>query len=768
MTNILRPRGVTAPMAGAHNTSVPGLGSRAQNPYGTQTIDPLAQLRSLVDSQSGGAGMPGGTIHWEQYGDSRFEDQALRDLRNESGSESNLDQMFLTKYASATAEFAALLMTRRGVFYEEYRGILENFRINPRTHAKCVIRDEFVTTINRHPELVQGIAKAAAPMYGQRLINIAKNNQSGECTRADYISAVHFSIRNVLVMEMISWLCKHPQGRQRAHSLTEEISGMVKRIEEMKDVFGVACNTFGVTNPYAGLVFDVQLPSRTDTAFAFEAQADYLYENFNTRREQNPNIDHELQAMVSRNAARANQNAYAQQNVQEENDFEIPRWNNPKGDINKITTQNKNKYDLRNYFHYIGRADHYFIKEEDWKRIKHTFNRHPDQPYQEESVLEDCFRIVIIDLERDNGWFSTVVRAKGLRMATILTNPSMLLPLLDAVDNSIDVEISQIAVEKALGAKNKTLEIPLETCNSINGVPVVTVKEPFATTSSKKLNAMVVTSNEHLTQNFKHANAVSFNTTIWETFTCSDVSDKIRLVDDLPFLFKDLEDNANYSFYRRLKILNSYFHEEIVDDEIKDFVSERLTVLVNEWFVSALGYDNDPNSAGHLSVSNIIKDFDDLDKDMEKHDEQGYRIFNAPGGPDNYLTEQMKLFTSVNKYETASSAKGLIQKAQRAQEITLERPLHVVVINKRPGPVQDSGGEPIVIKRSKFPDYFDIVEKSFTPTMGEDLDIKVVDKVIQFSDDDNLWLFTHTSIDRNVATLRPITRRASLLYLSLV
>lgn len=770
---IIRPaRGVQVPMPNTSQSALPGIGGRANptNPYGL-AVDPLAQMRAMVDQPNVQGGQAGGTIKWEQYGDARFEDQALRDLRNESNIENDVNQVYVQKYAAACSEFTQFLCARRGLYYDEFRNVLESFRNNLKTHMPCQIRNEFVDTVNRHPELIQGIARAAAPMYGQRLINIAKTKQTGEAERNDYIGAIHFSVRCVLTMEMISWLCKTPQGRQKAYSLTEEIKQMVGKLEVYKDAFGVACATFGVTNPYAGLVYDVQLPTRTDIQLIAESQTAFMYNDYSHTPgvdSQNQTVGSDIYKMIQRNANKARSQSQEPARYVEAEDE--TRWDKFRSDFQNLTPRNKKDYDYRRFFHYIGKENHYMVPESDWKTIKHAFKRHADQPAQEETVLHGCFRVVIIDLEHDDGWFSTVVRAEGLDMPTVLTNPNKLLPLLEGEEGGTNVIVKQLAVEEALGKKNKTLEIPLETCAKLEGIPVITVKELIATNSSKKLNAAVLTSNDQMTQNFKTVNATSFNTVIWETYTCDDPSEKTRLMDDLPFLFRDLKEEAGrpLTFFQKCHKLNNYFREALLSDELMTFIDNRLTIMVNEWLVSCLGYDNDPNSARHLSVSSIVRFYDDLDKALEEDGEDGFNLFNAPSGPENYLTEQMRIFTAEDKYDSVGGDQGMIQKAQKLQELIMERPIYFAVVNKRHGPIAESNGEPLVIKRSKFPEYFDLVEKGFEPTMGVDKNIRVTDKVLQFSQDEHLWLFSYTAIDRNVATLRRVSRRQSLLFLSLI
>lgn len=752
---------------GSPSASVPGAGARDPNVYLTQQqqMNPLDRLRSVVERPNQGGTRAAGSIQWENYGDARYEDQALRDIRNEAGGEADLNQVLTQKYAAAATEFYNSVMSRQQVYYPEFKSAFESFRLARQLQTLCPIRDEFITAINRHPEMIGNIVRAAAPMYGQDLIGRIRKRGVDQLERRDYIDAIHFAVRAVLTMELISWLCKTPQGRAKAFSLPAEIKEIVGNLEKYKDVFGVAAATFNVSNPYAGLVYDVQMPTRTDVQLIAEAQNTFFTNHYSfADNHSSEAMDiQNLQQMVQRRAlgTRAPQKAQSHQSDQ------YGSWDKVRTDFKNINIENKGDFDYKRFFHNIGKKNHYLITETDWKNIKHAFQRHPEQPSQEESVMYGSFRIVIMDLDNDTGWFSTVVRGDGLDMATLLTNPEKLLPKLEADPDSQDVVVSQIPMQEAVGKKNKTLEIPLETCNTLKGIPLVTINEKYTTNSSKKLNAMVVTSNDHLTKNFKNTNATSFNTAIWDIYTCESADERTRLVDDLPFLFKDSEVKSESSFCANMQKLDNYFDENIVGDEVKEFIDSRLTATVNDWLINSLGYDKNPNSPNSLSVTSILSDYLDLDDMLEEDGDDGYRYYNAPGGPLNYLTEQMKIFTLENKYAPEQETLGVLQKAQALCELIIERPMHITVINKRRGPFEDADHEVVVIKRSKFPEYFDLVEKGFEPTMGDDKDISVTDKIVQFSADEHLWLFNYTLTDRNVATLRRISRRQSLLYMSL-
>lgn len=748
--------------------SAPSAGGGQQNPYAK--IDPLSHLRGLVDG-GGGMSNAGSGIRWDVVGNSRYEDEGLRALRGDVNTEDLINQEYIQKYSEAAAAFFQSLVQRRGGMYGEYKAILEHFRYNKRTGAQCHIRSAFVDTINRHPEFMVVIAKAGVPVFGQLLIDMAKASQSGNLNESEYRKASQMASTMVLTMELISWLCKSIEGREKAYALTDELKRMVKDVEQFKDAFTQACTTFGLSNPYAALVFEIPSPTRADNSMIMEAERalqgmtrfggdSYVY----SQPQQDPSP---LIEQVFRTAQQASARFVPDNSNNQDNGFGQIDWETKPVDFSRITEDNKKHYDYRRLFQWIGKDDWHFIPESDWKKVKHAFKRHPDQPEQEDTVLNGSFRVVKINLDTDDGWFSTVVRAEGLDMATGFTDPHKLLPLLEAVAGSTETQITSVPVEKLLN-KDKNPSIPVAVCEKLEGIPVITLKDAITETSSGAIMAAIQSTNKVLTANIKGVNATSFNTCIWEYFNCDSAEDRDTLVKTLPFLFKDLED-SNLSFFMRLKKIVNFFDTEVIDDELVDYIDHRLTLTVNDWLINSLGYHNNPEHHNYLAVESIFEDYSELDNLFKETDEEAFRCFNAEGNPANYLTEQMKIFVSNSVHNKELAKDSLVDKVQKGLRLVTERPIHFTILNKRLPPSDiDQGNDPLVIRRSKFPEFFHLVESGFQPSMGKGKEIKVTDKIISFSQDDSMWLFSYSSLDINMATMRRVTTRRSLLMMALV
>ena len=744
----------------APNTNQPG------NPYAK--ADPLQHLRGLVD---GGGASPGNGsgIRWDALGSSRYEDDGLRALKGETDAEELLNQEYIAKYAAAASDFFASLIHRRGGIYGEYRSVLEHFRHSKTLGSVCHIRNAFVDTINRHPEFMIYIAKAGVPVFGQILIDMAKMSSTGNLSEQEYRRAVQMASTMVLTMEFISWLTKNPEGREKAFNLTPEIKKIVSDLERFKDTFTHACTTFGLSNPYAGLVFESSAPVRSDNSMILEAEralkgmTNFGGSAFHTEVQAD---SRELFEQVFRTAAMARQRGSLPTQPVEDSTFGSVAWETQDVDFNRITEDNKDHFDYRRLFKWI-KDDWYWIPEDEWQKVKHVFKRHPDQPEQEDSVLNDSCRVVKINFDTDEGWISTIIRLEGLDMSTGFMDPKLLLPALEVAEDGYNSQIAQVPIEEVVG-KGKSLAIPTGVVEKLEGIPLVTVKDKIAASASRTILAAASSTNKTLTANIKGTNATSFNTCIWEYFNCESEADRKSLIKNLPFLFSDQED-TKLSFFMRVKKIVNFFDSAIVGAELGEYIDNRLTLLVNEWLISALGYHNSPEHEEYLAVESIFEDYSELDNIFKETDEEAFRCFNAEASPTNYLTEQMKFFVSESAHNEEAEDDSVIDKIQKGLRLVTERPIHLTVVNKRLPPANmETGTLPLVIRRSKFPEFFHLIEEGFKPTMGEEREIKVVDKIFQFDEDGSMWLFTYSSLDVNMASMRRVTTRRSLLQMDLV
>lgn len=734
---------------------------------GQQQQDPMAVFRQVVET---GMASTAGGIKWEQYGAGGSYDNGLQEIANESGPDADSIQYLAASVAPANVMYLQQIFNRTGKFYEVYRQTVESFCRSDVTGQPCPVRDAFVKMFQKHQEFTRPVAINSSSLFGWRLISIKRETHKDELTANQYLSAAEVAIRSVLFMEMVNWLMRTAEGQQHARQLPPDLAAKMPNIPKFNEVIDSACAAFGVNNPYANVTFEVATPARTDLSTnRYEGGSNYLYGGqHNSVGKAEISQEDELFEFVRKNALRAQGFPMQETRPVETNQESLyggsERWNKIRGDFENLTPTNKHEFQLHRFFHAIGKPNHYFIPESDWKAIKKAFKKHPEMK-QELTVQDNCFRIVIIDLNADSGWFSTIVRSEDYDMPTLLTDPSKLLPLLEDADNTGLLSVVAVPVKDVL--KDGKLEVDYDDVRKLEkSVPVIICNEQIVAADSRVLETTMSAVNIRLTQNFTKENAVSFNAMIHDTFSCASQEIKVRLFHDAPYLFKDSEMETRPSWFTACKLLLAYFKQGTLDKETYNFIDSRLTTIMNDYFINCAGYDSYPHEKNHLSVDSIIRDYDELDLELERSDPIMFALFNQ-NDPNHYLSQALKIFTYNDPF-AASSDKELtvIEQIRHEQELVLERPLHVTYINNRGGPYYTDANVPVIMKRSQFPEYFELVEKSFEPTMGE-LPFDATDKLLYFAQSNHLWLFSYSAIDKNMATLRHVSRKETLVLLAL-
>jgi hypothetical protein len=710
----------------------------------------------------------GGGFNWSATGGSLYEDDALRSLRTSQDNDPTSNAYLIDRVAGAMQMFLQQIYHRAGPFYEEYRKAREDFRMNEMQQVD-EIRNAYIEDVCKQHEFTRIIAINAMPFFGKGLIELLRNGNRDQLQQAEYLNTAFIACRNVLFFEMINWLMKSPNGRRYTNRLTKAIQARISNLENFKEAAAAVYDVFGQTSPYNNLEFKRPESTRTDYNMLYGPASDYVQRSFEPEIATSAAFQDEgmrdIYDMINRNASNRGQFQRPPQDRSLMIGGEVMKsWDEVRQDFNNLNPGNRGEFRLNRFFYNIGKPNHYFIPESDWKKIQHAYRRHEEQK-AEETVLKDCFRIVIIDLDNDSGWFSTIVRKEGLDMQSVLTDPAKLLPLLenpDELDDSWVVKpypLADVVVEK-------TMDIPIETVEKLEqAVPVIAVNEPVVSNSSSQLISTIDTINTRLTSKFTKINAVGFQAVNWDTYTCKSKEEKDLLYEDLRFLFKDNSDRA--SFVNAVAAVARYEIQNKVDPGLIKFIGGHLTQVINNWLINCAGYNPNKNGQGHLSVNNILTDYRPLIDWLKERDPETM-LHLVEVDKANYLNESVRMFDFINPYTLAEGQEpSAIDLVKGELELVVGRQMYVNVINKRTGPAYTEANTPVRIKRSKWPEYFKMIEDGFDETMGEDGDVMVTDKLLRFTESGGMWLFSYSTIDRNVATLRFVSHDKPLCLLSL-
>lgn len=781
--NLIRPAGVRLPdsgMAGAPGIArnplgggMPGMGGMQQQQpmMGGQAMQQMSPGDMIMHQMSSVAsGSNGASFNWTTYGQSAYEDEGLRALKTGQDNDPENLKYFIDRAAPAMAEYWRQIYYRTGQMYDQYKNARDSFSADEFGRT-CAARQAFIEAVNCQQEFTRVVANTSLPMFGKGVVDKLRQGNKDGLTANEYLELAYIASRNVLFFEFASWLMRTPQGQQMIRQLPKNILAKFANLDNFKEAAASAYDMFGQTSPYGGLEFKVPETTRPDWNMLYGKSAEMFNHNaFDYNPQQAQTMDdyayNEIIELARRKAAEAHYGNYQQPKPQQHGltgDNTVIDWNHQRNDLENLTRQNMKEFNLLRYFHAIGKPNHYFIPETDWKQIQHVFRKHAEQG-PEQTVLPGSFRIVQLDFDGDTGWFSFIVRSEALTVQDILTDPAQLLPLLSKSDKP-DYVVNATPVEDVTTKRNMT--ITQATVKKLEAIPLITVKEPIVSNSAGELESTIEATNATITKNITTENATAFNTVIWDVFNVKAPEERVRLYNDMPFLFKDsgVSGEDRPTFYQACNALNTYFTQGIVNPELCNFIDERLTLLVNNWLVNTCGYTPKKGKGTHLSVTSAIRDIRELSEYLkERGSEEDRRELHITDS-NSQLIKGLEIFTFNNPHKPALAEDASdIEKMRQELALVVERRMYIAVVNHRGGPIH-TPGEAVIVHRSKYPEYFQLVEAGFEVTMGEATPFDTTDRVLRFSDSGNMWLFNYSSFDPNVATLRHIATDRPLVLL---
>lgn len=796
MAGSLKPTGGLGGFGGARPNSVSLDGAPPQsatsgfgggfnpNPLTAQVM-PGSTIKNFL-ATGGGSGAALSGFNWKSHGGGLEQNEVLAGMLENSGAVSQDTIEYLIGKAEEPMVKFMTEMARRSptFFYKSYQEVKNNFILDQDTGVVCPLKKTFIEEINKFPSFHQIVAVQGAVIFGYLLIEEMRKSGKEQWTSTDFKNACDIACYQILFLEMLNWLFTTKKGATFTHRLPKKLENLMGNLEGIKEQFAKMWEMFDAPFPYATLNFVQAVSTPVEYARVFDPNqyGDYLgyVPHQNSNQASQETTMQSVMDMVTRNAAEfhRSQGSHQQPTYQtaasQENLNEVGMtWGTIRNDLENLTRSNKGEYDLPRYFKPIGPPNTYFIPESDWRHIQKVYKRHPDMK-QEDAVMRNCFRVVVIDLVTDNGWFSQVVRDEKLDVARVFQNPKLLLPKLEAPED--ESELYMVVAAPVAEVANEKLEVDVAKVKELgNGIPAIVIDEQIVETKSAAIINNVNLITNRVTAKFKEDTcaAVFDNLTEWDTFTCATPEDKTRLFLDAPYLFADaaLSSQERPSFLDAGRHLKRLFRENVIDNAVCGFINSRLTNITNEWLANQCGYNvvDGKGGGGKLQIDNFVADIDDLAKFLSENDEQAMGVF-TDGKVSNYLTQHLQMFYKTNPFLVAPEEMGVLDKIKDDVDLYVIRSFYLANVKGNKGPYYEEANVPQYIKRSVFPEIFHLMEIVVEDQVEEgDVVPEEVyrDKLIRFVGSNNVWLFSYALGDRNVATLRHVDTQVPLVLLGL-
>lgn len=460
-------------------------------------------------------------------------------------------------------------------------------------------------------------------------------------------------------------------------------------------------------------------------------------------------------------------------------------------DFQNITLQNRNAFDWAGAFVYAGQENKYIIKDEIWQKIKHVLKKANPDEIEESFWGSYCYRVVIINLQHPDidGYHSYLVRDKARRFTQMqtFTDPAKCLPILEADDNGNVVVANPVKVNDIIPENElSSFIIPAAEVKAIEGTnPVIINDDPVSGQNHHSIKLTVKTINDRLTNPLNEINATSMDVAALEEFHCQEVHTKATLQRLLPFLFdENYFDLVERSYFEVIEYIEKTLRFENIEEQVAKFIRFKLTQDFNNWLVNGCGFNPVPGAPGHLSSNDILEEIGEVkelfyEKDMSLYDYLDKRKFRSS------LMRKMCMFlmdeeefeeeevteTDEDSGKEVTVTKKVPVKLPPVEQLKLDTTLnvlnriHFTTLNRTPSPMY-TPHTIITIKRSSFPEIFSMVEEGFKKTYGDEVDFNEIDKIIRFSMDDQMWVYTPSVYDDNVAQLRHLTADSDLFMLN--
>lgn len=755
-----------------------GMGNLGVNQLQAQVMPGTNIKNFLANIAQSTAGSGGGGFNWKNHGGGLEQNEVLAGMLENGGVSQDTIEYYIGKAEEPMTMFM-VHMSRRSptFFYRNYQKIKEQFTLDQETGAVCPLKKEFITDINKVPSFHTTIAVNGGVIFGFLLIEDMKKTGKEQWSESDFNNASEIACYQALFMEMLNWLFNTKKGVSFTHRLPKKLEMQLANLETIKDEFSKMWEMFDVPFPYAQLSFvnTVSTPVEYQRVFDPDRYGEYLgYVPQQHRDENVRNNDYEsINRMVDRNVAERRGYNYqepppkpaASQNYLNEVHM---TWGTTRSDFENLTRENMRDFDLQRFFKPIGLPNHYFIPESDWRKIQKVYRRHPEMK-QEEGLLRDCYRVVVIDFTNNDGWFSHAVRAEGLDVARVFSNPELLLPKLEKPENDGDLYMV-VAAPMSEVVENEKLEVNIERIKDLgDGIPAIVVDEQIIAQKTVALMQNVSLVTDRVTAKFKgRKSAAVFDDLVeWDVFTCSKPEDKTRLFLDAPYLFvdADLKPAERPSIIDAGKHLRRLFNEGIIDNELAGFINNRMTSIVNEWLVNVCGYNavDGKGGGGKLQIDNFVADIEDLVKEFQNSDDQAYGVL-TDGNAVNYLTHHLQLFHKQNPFGPPTEELGILERIKDDVDLYVVRHFYLANLVGDKGPYHEEFNVPLYIKRSKFPELFRLMD-IVVEEEGKDPQEVYKDRLLRFADANHTWLFSYTMGDRNVATLRHVDTNKPLVLM---
>lgn len=613
----------------------------------------------------------------------------------------------------------------------------------------------------------------------------------------------HGCIDNVLAMELSRWLTQNPGARamlQEDGLLGVQFrKGLMNQLNARQGAISESYAFMGIECPYDGFEpkFEESLDRHSDPSSYILGQHHYAapapYGQYvpeqprgQQQQQQAPSSVTDmlfaLNAKTAENQAMANAqsggidySSYADQtvnNVQEQY-YEEPeeaivygQSSNMYTDFDRMTAENARNFDWHSQLVEIPGTGMYTAPNHIVRALNRAFfggsaRWMRSYPYH--------LTVFTLNAEGYPNRDDRVISLRGRSVETFLTNPNLLLPLLEDTPNGV-MEVRQVEVTVDENEQYNLKAVREAACESDDVRNTLLPEVAYTNIESYDQEANLVHKAgrrdgiPHATTNIE----VHHESVVMESTT--QVSEVYR---GLSMLNKNNSQNMSYFDFIR-KVYNVISNQFLEEGPLVMKIDQYLSNELERHMIERYGFDNNPNSDFYFKVHTLTDCFDDISDVIYQRCPEAHQELS------NSYTAQTLIAKSQCFIERAEALKILlndirpnsrmraVEEYDASMRVLFVREVVVTRISNMSPPVDTAADSISVIKRSEFPDLFKLIAIAYSGASRKLLNGP--EQFVVFTDaSDTRWSFQSNRYDRgNVATLRRLAHNNNATMMDLM
>lgn len=359
---------------------------------------------------------------------------------------------------------------------------------------------------------------------------------------------------------------------------------------------------------------------------------------------------------------------------------------------------------------------------------------------------------------------------KGRKLETFLTNPELLLPLLESADDGNVDDVSRLHLNVDPDEQYDLAAVRMQALEARRAslIEVSEVAYSDLPTHDEEASIIHAEASEAAGENIHATTHVEVHYT---TATLSRATKVNEVYRKLPNLVKGTEVNLNYFNFIR-KTYNTVAENFIDEPDFVMQLDEYLTNEFNRHMVERYGFDNTPGSDFCFEINTLGMNTDQLIQMVNNVCPEAYEELSSPATSGTLIEKSQCFYTraNANKLMEANKRKSRMQKHMEYDNnlrIQFVREVIVTRISEMSPPVSTPLDTVASVQRSEHPDFFKVIAAAYGDATKRTA--PGAEQVVIFSRvGGGRWSFNTNRYDRNnVGTLRRIADTSNLTMMRL-